>query len=292
MIFQTKTIVRVSIVAGIASVIAVCMETFLLLPDQEIFHDPASASEPSGVPAIPATKPGVPPQAIPSMHAIGVGGASGTPSIATASLPLATDDPRRGILLDSGAGDTSRNSAIDDLYAVRDPHLVEDLIAIVHRRDERPRFRAFVAQHLGVIVCDGAADLMDRETAQAELLALLDDTERAVRREALRSLSIIDHPVALEMLEGGLVSDAWLQDRDLIIECLFEKNRRDKIQEIRTFIQDPDPVVRIASIHVLGEWSDRESRAGFLLAAASDNARLRRAGNRALERLDGNRKAP
>ena len=208
-----------------------------------------------------------------------------SPVAQTSVLNNESYDQQRLILLNVSASDVDRNSAINTLSRLHHGNLESDLIDILHRKNERERFRAFAAQHLGSIAVDKGTSPEDRQVAERELEYLLKDTDRSVRREAFGALSRLRNLLAMDIIKDGLVNNAWSSDRDLMIECLFEQGSMDRMSEIRPFLKDKDPVVRIAALHVLGEWRDQESRATFEEAAASDVQRVNRAGRRALERL-------
>ena len=208
-----------------------------------------------------------------------------SPVAQAAVLNNASGEENRIILLDVSASDVDRNSAINTLSRLHHGSLTSDLVVILHRKNERERFRAFAAQHLGSIAVDTDASPEDRPVAERELEYLLEDADRSVRREALGALSRTGNPLATSIIKDGLLNNAWSSDRDLIIECLFERGNAERMSEIRPFLQDKDPVVRIAALHVLGEWRDQDSRTTFEEAATSDVQRIRRAGRQALERL-------
>jgi hypothetical protein len=192
----------------------------------------------------------------------------------------------RSVLMEINAGDTERNDAINFLRLHQDPSLTMDLITIIRRPNERPRFRAFAAQFLGSIVCERDTDASLRLLANETLHELLFDRDRAVRRESLRSLTINKDPTVLSIIDAGLTDTAWAQDRDLIIQCLYELHRIDMMCEVRRFLSDSDPIVQIESLYVLGEWHDMNSRDAFIQATTSSNPRIRRAGALALSKVD------
>ncbi|MBA3937064.1 MAG: HEAT repeat domain-containing protein [Planctomycetes bacterium] len=205
----------------------------------------------------------------------------------THKTEIGQENRDRTIFLDVTQGDTERNEAMNRLLAAKNTILQQDLLTILARSDERSRFRAFAAQFLGVLASDESLPDDAHQIALDALKSLLTDRDRPVRREALQALVRNADPIAMGMLSTALTDAAWSADRDLIIRCLFESNAVAKMSEIRTFLHDPDPVVEIAALYVLGEWKDVVSQADFATASRSKNIRIQRAGSLALQKVSG-----
>ncbi len=186
---------------------------------------------------------------------------------------------------DRGDRDTERHEAIELLRRSGHPGIDRLLLELIDRPDEGARFRAFVAQHLGTLLRDGAA--AGRPALGDRLAAALDDHDAPVRREALLVLCRIRDERAVRVVADGLSAPRWKEDRDLIVHCISDLELRDRVGELRPLAYDADETLRIAALVVLGDWRDEPSRAAFEEARRSVVPRLQRAGERALSVLEG-----
>ncbi|MCY3018397.1 MAG: HEAT repeat domain-containing protein [Planctomycetota bacterium] len=225
------------------------------------------------------------------------------------------------VLTDPTDDDTARNEVANLLQRSKYPGLADALCEVLDNSEEKPRFRSYAAQHLGLLAGKqepqmntderrlgdmGTGGLGDGETGRggdadrgrrgdaemitARLRQALSDRDVPVRREALLALVRKKDPQAIE------TAVAWLQPQtrnqkpetvvvDLAIRCVYELGLREHIPTIRKYARDPNDVVRIAAIVALSQWGDEESRPAFEEAAQSKTVRLQRAGKAALERL-------
>ncbi len=188
----------------------------------------------------------------------------------------------RAVASDPHEHDAIRNEAFDLLRRAGDPGLIALLAAIIASPDETPRARAFAAQHVGMAFTATAAD-----DARTMLRGALRDGEPAVRREALLALSRGRDADAVALVAEGPDGPRAAGMRDLVIRCMRELDQRERIATVRAALTDTDADVRIAALATLSAWRDEPSRAAFAAAASDADARLARAGQRALQALDG-----
>jgi HEAT repeat protein len=190
------------------------------------------------------------------------------------------------VLNDASDDDTARNEVANLLQRSKYPRLADALCKVLDNPAEKPRFRSFVAQHLGLLAA--GEDAVQREEAKAKLHECLSDRHVEVRREALLALVRVKDPQAAK-LAVELLNSAALEagaTRDLAIRCVHDLDLRDQIPAVRKYVRHPDNVIRIAAIVALSQWGDEESRPAFEEAAQSKTVRLQRAGKAAMERLD------
>ncbi|MCY3019445.1 MAG: HEAT repeat domain-containing protein [Planctomycetota bacterium] len=211
------------------------------------------------------------------------------------------------VLTDPTDDDTARNEVANLLQRSKYPGLADALCKVLDNPEEKPRFRSFAAQHLGLLAASD--DAAQGEKAVAKLHACLADRDVPVRREALLALVRKKDPQAIEAAVAWLTApppsplppgarepETGNQKPetvvvDLAIRCVYELGLREHIPTIRKYARDPNDVVRIAAIVALSQWGDEESRPAFEEAAQSKTVRLQRAGKAALERLDHAKKA-
>ncbi len=190
----------------------------------------------------------------------------------------------RAALDDRTDGDAFRNEYIDLLRRSDVDGLDEQLWSLIERSDERERFRAFVAQHLGLSLRRAAGDA--RSALRLRIASLLGDRHLAVRREALGALVAIEDYAAAAIVRTKLHDPSWRDARDLLVHSAVELGFADMRDEIRPLIHDIEVDVRIAAIHALGVWRDEPSRESIGECALSNIPRLRRAAEFALRNLD------
>lgn len=195
------------------------------------------------------------------------------------------------LLRDPRDHDTERNEAIELLRRSHFPELTHELIARLDDVEERPRFRAFVAQQLSAQM-ELPLPEMELVSITARLVRGLDDAQPGVRREALLALVKVKHGSALNEVRHGLTSAKWHTDRDLVVRCLGALGMRDFVADIRPLAYDGDVSTRIAAINVLGQWRDEVSRSAIEEARASAVPRIRNAGEIALNSLNGVKNLP
>lgn len=206
------------------------------------------------------------------------------------------------VLADTTDSDTARNEVANLLQRSKYPGLADALCKVLDNPAEKPRFRSFAAQHLGLLAAGN--DSAQRQTASLKLQTCLTDRDIPVRREALLALVRQRDPKAMETAVAWLTapspnplptgarepetgnSKPETDVRDLAIRCVHELNLREHIPAIRKYVRDPNDVVRIAAIVALSQWGDEESRPAFEEAAQSKTVRLQRAGKAALERIE------
>lgn len=191
------------------------------------------------------------------------------------------------LLLDTQDGDTPRNEAINLLRRSGYPDLERDLIAVAKSKTERPRFRAFAVQHLGI-----SLEQAEREPKTPrswsplyvrDLCAeLLKNEPNEVQREALYALIRARDARASDVIAQGFSSPQWEGSRDLLIRGALELNMVSKISEIRPFAYSEDVNVRVAALNALAQWKDEASRPAMEEALASKVARIKNAGEVAL----------
>ena len=189
------------------------------------------------------------------------------------------------VLLDNRLeGDSIRNECIDLLRRSEFPDLGDLLWSFLNRSDERERFRAFLAQHLGIELISAIGQ--SRSVLRARMMVLLDDRHLAVRREALGALVAIRDSEAVDIVRDGLKGPRWQDARDLIVHSAFALGLSNMRDAIRPLMHDQDTEVRIASVHALGAWDDEPSRGTITECASSEIPRLRRAAEHALRFLN------
>ncbi len=179
-----------------------------------------------------------------------------------------------GVLLDGQDDDSVRNEAANLLRRQHDSSLNLLLLRILDRTAERPRFRSFAAQHLGVsLMEDPANDVIARR-----LTLTLRDADRSVRREGLFALAQIRDASAIQAVRNALTDPSWSIDRDLCIRLAAELDLRDQVGVIREELRAPAPAVRISALRALAAWRDLASSDAFRQAAESSNPEIRAAG--------------
>ena len=206
----------------------------------------------------------------------------------TSRFPAVTDPIDQAalakVLEDAHDDDTVRNEVANLLRRSNYPGLDDSLLRVLKNPEEKERFRAFAAQHLG----DMAQMQNKKDTVVPELRKLLEDPHFAVRREALLAL------VRLKDEKGKETAVKWLKEdspdasksRDLTIRCVRELGLKEYLPEVRELGKSPDEATCIAALVTLSEWRDVESRPLFESAAQSRVVRLQRAGQAALKHLE------
>jgi len=207
----------------------------------------------------------------------------------SSSLPEAKDQKDVSALIavamDAKDEDAARNEALNLLRRSGYKDLTGRILIIMSDPKNSPRFRAFCVQHLSVNLA--TADEKERTTILTALHRYLEDKEVKVRREALLAL------VRAGDEKGKTTAVAWLTDpgtaeeRDLAIRCVQDMGLKEHIPTIRKYLTDQNEPTRIAAIVALSQWKDAESRPAFEEAAKSKVVRISRAGQAALQRLDG-----
>lgn len=159
------------------------------------------------------------------------------------------------------------------------------MVEVLENPKERPRFREFAAQHIGIQARKGNPG--DREALVPVLEKSLEDKEVGVRRESLWALARLRSPLAAETAKRWLGEEHRKDVHDICIRVLAEElDLRETAPLIRPFLRDPALATRIQAILALSRWQDEESRAAFLEAAGSEDEMVRRAGLAAIQRLN------
>jgi hypothetical protein len=194
------------------------------------------------------------------------------------------------LLLDTQDGDTPRNEAINLLRRSGYLDLERDLIEVARNKTERPRFRAFAIQHLGISLVQAEREPLAHRTWNplyvCDLLSdFLKNEPHEVQREALYALIRAKDDRASYIIAQGLNSPQWEGSRDLLIRGALELNMDSKIAEIRPFAYSEDVNVRVAALNALAQWKDEASRPAMEEALTSKVARIKNAGEVALFQL-------
>ncbi len=199
----------------------------------------------------------------------------------------------RRILRDASDEDTIRNEAANHLQANQVADLADDCSAVLVQAGERPRFRSFAAQHLGLVWLDACKQNAKEKAValQPRLNALLIDRDVEVRREALLALVRGGDTAGLAEAARLLASDdasdpAVPAMRDLALRIAGETRQVASIPRMRMFLTNPDPIVRTAAIIALGKLGDRESRAAIEAATKDKNLLVAGAAKSALAAID------
>jgi HEAT repeat protein len=185
---------------------------------------------------------------------------------------------------DDSEDDAARNEGINLLGRSEYDHLTELLFHVLDSEAERPRFRAFATQRLGMLMQrDEDSFVLD---IAVRLRSALNDRHLEVRREALLALAHIQDSQASSIIQNGLGDPEWADARDLIIRCLYEEGAKGEIPAIRRFLSSGRESERIAALYVLGRWNDGASEEAIRLSSVDPaNVRIRRAGLQALRAL-------
>ena len=189
-------------------------------------------------------------------------------------------------LMDETDQDGPRNEVAVLLRRAKISGISEALVSVIENPDEKPRFRAFAAQHLGSMLAQD--ELKSEERVKSKLKELLSDKDIAVRREALfalvRKKDTVGIEIAVQWLHAkGSEADAT---RDLTIRCVHELDLREEIPVIREHALDENEITRIAALVVLGLWGDEASRDAMRQSANSKSMRVHRAAEAALGNLN------
>ncbi len=253
-----------------------------------IFYPPFSTA-PIKVKEPPYQKPPVKEPGLSSIADREKGLGQRIPPDISSSLPEAKDPKDVSALIavamDTKDDDAARNEALNLLRRSGYKDLTSRILIILGDPKNSPRFRAFCIQHLSLSL--EAAGGEERGRILEALHRYLEDKEIKVRREALLAL------VRARDEKGKATAVAWLTDpgatdaRDLAIRCVQELELKEHIPAIRKHLADQDEPTRIAAIVALSQWKDAESRPAFEEAAKSKVVRISRAGQAALQRLDG-----
>jgi HEAT repeat protein len=198
----------------------------------------------------------------------------------------------RRILRDASDEDTIRNEAANHLRANQVVDLADDCSAVLAQAGERPRFRSFAAQHLGIAWLDACAQKAAQKAIalQPRLIALLTDRDVEVRREALLALVRGGDAAGLAESARLLASDDASDPvvpamRDLALRIAGETKQAASIPRVRVFLTHADTTVRAAAILALGKLGDRESRAAIEAATKDKNLMVAGAAKSALEAI-------
>jgi len=191
------------------------------------------------------------------------------------------------LLLDTQDGDTPRNEAINLLRRSGYRDLERDLITVARNKNERPRFRTFAVQHLGISIEQAEREPKTPRSWSPlyvrDLCAeLLKNEPNEVQREALYALIRARDARASDVIAQGFSNPQWEGSRDLLIRGALELNMVSKIAEIRPFAYSEDVNVRVAALNALAQWKDEASRPAMEEALASKVARIKNAGEVAL----------
>lgn len=189
------------------------------------------------------------------------------------------------VLQDPGETDGIRNEAINLLRDAHWPGLDGLLERLLRDPAEAERFRAFLAQHLGLSLQE-AEEPARRSRLTGLLQDALADRHPEVRREALLALVRERDSSTVQRLEGMLVDPAAGWASDLVITCLQDLDRRDLAGRILPFTSAKDLPTRIAALIALAHWGEEAVRPALEEAARSVVPRLQRAGTLGLETLD------
>lgn len=189
------------------------------------------------------------------------------------------------LIRNDNEGDAERHEGIELLRRSQFEGIDALTIELLKKPQEGERFRAFLAQHLGGELVDKSNKINYHNVT--EMQGLLSDRHMAVRREALLALVRIGDAESIAIVRRGLSDPGWKESRDLILYCAYDLSESQIIPEARILAYSDDEVVRIAAINVLGKWKDEISRPAFNEASQSSRVRLQRAGQLALQLLEG-----
>ncbi len=201
----------------------------------------------------------------------------------------------RRILRDASDEDTIRNEAANHLRANQVADVADDCSVVLAQAGERPRFRSFAAQHLGIAWLDACTQKAPEKAKalQPRLFALLTDRDVEVRREVLLALVRGGDTAGLAEAARLLASDdasdpAVPAMRDLALRIACETKQVASIPRVRVFLTHADATVRAAAILALGKLGDRASRAAIEAATKDKNLMVAGAAKSALAVIDSN----
>jgi len=205
-------------------------------------------------------------------------------------LPVALEEDLPAVVAmvrDVTDGAMERHEGINVLRRSRYVGLTDLLLAQLQDPREQPLFRAYLLQHLGLILAEDKPEssvaLRITDALRRELVGKSSEE----RRQAYQSLIAVKNEDALRLAHLPL-DDARLDDlRDLAIHDLYVRNETARMAEIRPYLHHPNIDTRIAAITVLGQWRDEQSAVAFREAAAETLPAMQRAGELALARLEG-----
>ena len=189
------------------------------------------------------------------------------------------------VMKDRKDSDAARHEAVNLLRRSGYSRLTQDLIETLDDPREGARFRAFCTQHLW---CNHEkARPEERAVIEAKLRELLEDKERAVRREALLALVRLGDPLGEKTAVEWLHDDERTKVRDLTIRCVRELGLKEHLPRVREIVGDEDETetARAAAIFTLSQWEDRESLPVIRQAARARSLRVQKAAGAAIRRL-------
>lgn len=192
---------------------------------------------------------------------------------------------------DNAESDVIRHQGIELLKRSTFPQLTDILLQRLADPNDGERFRAFVVQHLGTDLSEGAPDDYRRRAAALE--SCLTHGEPRVRREALGALTQVRHPQVVAIVsDTGWEDPLWQPQRDALIDGAVVLQARSVLPRIRPLLLDADTEVRIAALTAVGAFRDQESLALVEEATRSALPRVQRAATLALQRLTPQAAAP
>ena len=215
------------------------------------------------------------------------------PADFSARVPRVDDAKSVGLVLallsDRSQSEALRHEAGCLLERSERAEVLPVLMALVVDARETDRFRAFIAQHLGLVI---QTPFVPPDNIIATLRALVVDATApsGVRSEALLGL-LLAHDAAMmqEVGQADLAAPQWSELSDLVIRCIrswYETGRRVRIASVRAALSERNGAGAAAAAYVLGEWRDIESRTTLNVAAQSNDRMLQQAAVAALHKLD------
>ncbi len=191
-----------------------------------------------------------------------------------------------GMLRDRGDDLVARNEAMNLLRrSAYKPQLPEELVRLMKDPAETDRFRSYCLQ--GMMTCA----MGEPDASKARVTELIEPYLAAptveVRRSALRALTLLDHPKALELaLVAYLNEKEDPEIRVASIHTIGHFKKADAIPQLREVAaKEKNADIRVAVIAVLGQFKDEGSRALFEAAMKANSSGVRTAGKAALKQL-------
>jgi len=183
--------------------------------------------------------------------------------------------------------DTVRHEAIELLRRSNVSNLHEVLHQAFANERNSPRFRRFLAQHLGICL---SADTVGAQYVLPILRNALNDECCEVRRESLLALAAYKDAVARSFCSKLIQQkDAPQEMLDAVIRAIFVFDDRKHTVDIREKLLHADEDVQIAAIYTLSCWNDVDSQVLFLKLGNSPVRRVASAAKSALLRMESNR---
>jgi hypothetical protein len=177
----------------------------------------------------------------------------------------------------------ARNQAANALRSLGYEQLPSELIRLLGSHQEKPDFRGWLTQHIGIAWQQAVAtDKTDTATTcEQSLLTALTDRDDTVKREAFLALGRGRHPASDAMIHDAMTDDAKRSLIDVAIRLIQERDDRAWAARLREIAgrQQYGDASRILAIHTLTKWQDAPSRITLasIKASASEADSVKRA---------------